>query len=160
LLLGVAHATWVVVVAMAVLAAGTAFAGTAPGALVGDVVRGRSGTVVAVFQMSGDLGAVIGPIVAGIFVDGGSFLLAFGVAGVVLLAAAAVGLQPPPRPASVPAVDPAVTAGLAGTATGEVDGVVGPADGVVGPADGVVGPADGAVRSDDRSARRFRESDR
>ncbi|HEY6737986.1 MAG TPA: MFS transporter, partial [Actinopolymorphaceae bacterium] len=119
--LGIAHATWVVVVAMAVLAAGTAFVGTAPGALVGAVARGRSGTVVAAFQMSGDLGAVIGPIVAGVFVDAGSFLMAFGVAGVVLLAAAALGLQAPPRPAPGPEV--ASVAGDAGS-----PGVAGDAD--------------------------------
>jgi len=32
----------------------------APGAILGDVVAGRGGTVVAVFQMSRDLGAVLG----------------------------------------------------------------------------------------------------
>ena len=36
---------------------------------MGDVVGGRGGTVVAVFQMSGDLGAVLGPVVAGWIAD-------------------------------------------------------------------------------------------
>ena len=45
----------------------------APGAVMGDVVAGRGGTVVAVFQMAGDLGAVLGPVVAGAIADGGGY---------------------------------------------------------------------------------------
>ena len=45
----------------------------APGAVMGDVVAGRGGTVVAVFQMSGDLGAVLGPVVAGWIADGAGY---------------------------------------------------------------------------------------
>ena len=33
---------------------------------MGDVVAGKGGTVVAVFQMAGDLGLVLGPVVTGL----------------------------------------------------------------------------------------------
>jgi MFS transporter, DHA1 family, multidrug resistance protein len=56
----------------------------APGAVMGDVVAGRGGTVVAVFQMSGDLGAVLGPVVAGWIADGAGYSVSFGVSALVL----------------------------------------------------------------------------
>jgi MFS transporter, DHA1 family, multidrug resistance protein len=55
----------------------------APGAVMGDVVAGRGGTVVAVFQMAGDLGAVLGPVVAGWIADGAGYSVSFGVSAVV-----------------------------------------------------------------------------
>ncbi len=71
-------------VAMALFGAGAAFLSVAPSAVVGDVVHGKGGTVVAAFQMSADLGAVVGPLVAGELADRYSFGAAFGVtAGVV-----------------------------------------------------------------------------
>lgn len=57
-----------------------------PGAVMGDVVAGRGGTVVAVFQMSGDLGAVLGPVVAGWVADGAGYSTAFAVSAVVCAA--------------------------------------------------------------------------
>ena len=53
------------ILAMVLLGGAGAADSVAPGAILGDVVAGRGGTVVAVFQMSGDLGAVLGPVVAG-----------------------------------------------------------------------------------------------
>ena len=62
----------------------------APGAVMGDVVGGRGGTVVAAFQMAGDLGAILGPIVAGVIADssgyGAAFLVSAGVCFVPVLA--------------------------------------------------------------------------
>jgi MFS family permease len=49
----------------------------APGAVMGDVVGGRGGTVVAVFQMAGDLGAVLGPVVTGWVADRAGYSQAF-----------------------------------------------------------------------------------
>jgi DHA1 family multidrug resistance protein-like MFS transporter len=54
-----------------------------PGAVMGDVVAGRGGTVVAVFQMSGDLGAVLGPVVAGWIADGAGYSATFAVSAAV-----------------------------------------------------------------------------
>jgi MFS family permease len=67
----------------------------APGAVMGDVVAGRGGTVVAVFQMSGDLGAVLGPVVAGAIADGAGYGWTFGVSALVcVLPALVVGRAP------------------------------------------------------------------
>jgi MFS transporter, DHA1 family, multidrug resistance protein len=76
----------VYVVAMALFGAGAAFLSVAPSAAVGDVVSGRGGTVIAAFQMSSDLGAVAGPLVAGWLSDTYSFGAAFGVTAGVLAA--------------------------------------------------------------------------
>ena len=76
----------VYVAAMALFGAGSAFLSVAPSAAVGDVVHGRGGTVIAAFQMSADLGAVIGPLVAGWLADEYSFGAAFGVTAGVLVA--------------------------------------------------------------------------
>ncbi len=71
--------------AMAVFGAGGALLGVAPAAMVGDVVRGRGGIAVAVWQMASDLGSIVGPLAAGLLVDAASF------AAALLLSAAVVG---------------------------------------------------------------------
>jgi MFS family permease len=76
----------VYVVAMALFGAGSAFLSVAPSAVVGDVASGHGGTVIAAFQMSSDLGAVAGPLVAGRLADNYSFGAAFGVTASVLAA--------------------------------------------------------------------------
>jgi len=55
----------------------------APGAMMGDVVSGRGGTVVAVYQMAGDLGLVLGPVVTGWVVDTAGYSPAFAVCAAV-----------------------------------------------------------------------------
>jgi MFS family permease len=88
-------------VTMAAYGVGAALLGTAPAAVVGDVVGTRGGTVVAVSQMASDLGAIIGPLVAGLLAQNGSFALAFAVtAGVVALGAVASTLMPETGPRS------------------------------------------------------------
>ena len=72
--------------AMVLLGFAGASDSVAPGAMLGDVVGGRGGTVVAVFQMAGDLGAVLGPVVAGAIADGPGFGVAFLLSAVVSLA--------------------------------------------------------------------------
>src|SRR3954469_2023518 len=84
LLPGVPTATGLVLAAVLIGVAGAADS-VAPGAVMGDVVAGRGGTVVAVFQMSGDLGAVLGPIVAGWIADGAGYSASFLVCGAVCL---------------------------------------------------------------------------
>lgn len=80
------------IVSMAVLGAGTAFLGSAPAAVVGDVMGGRrGGIVIATYQMVSDAGAVIGPLLAGLLVDLFDFDWAFAagaaISGVALLLA-------------------------------------------------------------------------
>lgn len=59
-------------------------------ASLADVVgRERNGgPALAAFQMSADTGAIIGPVVAGLLVDVGSYALAFGVTGAITVLAA------------------------------------------------------------------------
>lgn len=94
-LLAVGGWLWLALIGMGVFGAGAAFLGSAPGALVGDVAGKRSGTVIAVFNMANDLGAVAGPVLAGWLVDAGSYPAAFGMAAAVVLAAGVLGLRLP-----------------------------------------------------------------
>ena len=84
--------------AMAAFGAGSAFLGVAPGALVGDVVEGRGGTAVAVFQMSSDLGSIVGPLLAGLLVATASFEAALLVSAAVIGLAGLTGLSIPRGP--------------------------------------------------------------
>ena len=86
---------WVYLVAMTATGLGGAFVGTAPGAVVGDVMHGRGGRVVAVFQMASDLGAILGPIVAGLLADQVSFGAALAACSVVLVAATIMSARMP-----------------------------------------------------------------
>ncbi len=94
------------VAAMVLFGLGAAFLGVAPAAVVGDVVRGRGGTVVAAFQMASDLGAVAGPVLAGWLADEVSFAAAWGVSAAVVavggLAALAVPARSPAGSANAP----------------------------------------------------------
>jgi MFS family permease len=74
--------------AMAIQGAAAAFLGSAPAAVVGDVMAGRKGgIVVATFQMMSDLGAVVGPLAAGFLVDALDFDWAFAAGAVISLGA-------------------------------------------------------------------------
>ena len=90
---------------MAVFGLAASLLASAPAALVGDVSHARGGRIVAVFQMSADLGAIIGPLVAGWLTDVASFQWAFAVSAAVLGAALVATLAMPrdPRAAGVPA---------------------------------------------------------
>ncbi|MCE5291684.1 MAG: MFS transporter [Nocardiaceae bacterium] len=66
-------------------------------AVVADVLgaKSRGGPVLATFQMVSDLGAVIGPVVAGVVAEQWSFGTAFVVTGVVLLIGSLVWVRTP-----------------------------------------------------------------
>ncbi|HEX2904362.1 MAG TPA: MFS transporter [Jatrophihabitans sp.] len=81
--------------AMLVFGAGSGLLDVAPGAMLGDVVGGRGGTVVASFQMAGDLGSLVGPLAAGYLADTAGYGAAFGVTAAVLVLAAAFGARAP-----------------------------------------------------------------
>jgi len=75
-------------ISMAIAGIGAAFMGAAPAAVIGDVTGGKnSGPVVAAFQMTSDLGLIIGPIVAGALVDSVGFGWAFMTGALVSLVA-------------------------------------------------------------------------
>jgi MFS family permease len=79
---------------MALFGVAASLLASAPAALVGDVSPARGGRVVAVFQMAADLGAIVGPLVAGWLTDVASYQWAFAattaVFGAGLLAALAI----------------------------------------------------------------------
>ena len=81
--------------AMTVFAAGASLLGVAPAAIVGDVVKGKGGTAVAVWQMASDLGSVLGPVGAGLLIDRASFGVALSVSAVIVAACALLGLRMP-----------------------------------------------------------------
>jgi MFS family permease len=92
---------WLLIVALCVYGVAAAFLGTAPAAAVGDAAGGRGGTAVAVFSMCADVGAIVGPLVAGLLADSFSYPVAFAVGAALLLAASATSARMPraPRPA-------------------------------------------------------------
>ena len=67
----------------------------APGAVMGDVVAGKGGTVVAVFQMAGDLGLVLGPVVTGWVADAAGYSPAFALCAVICVLPVFVVLAAP-----------------------------------------------------------------
>jgi MFS transporter, DHA1 family, multidrug resistance protein len=71
------------VIATVLIGVAAASDSVAPGAVMGDVVAGTGGTVVAVFQMAGDLGAVLGPVVTGWVADAAGYSPAFVLCAVV-----------------------------------------------------------------------------
>ena len=81
--------------AMTVFAAGASLLGVAPAAIVGDVVEGKGGRAVAVWQMSSDLGSVLGPLAAGLLIDRASFDVALLTSAAVVAACALLGLRMP-----------------------------------------------------------------
>jgi DHA1 family multidrug resistance protein-like MFS transporter len=81
--------------AMAVFGAGSGLLDVAPGAMLGDVVGGRGGTVIAGYQMAGDVGSLVGPLAAGALADSAGFPAAFGVTAAVLLIAAGFAARAP-----------------------------------------------------------------
>ena len=71
------------VIATLLIGVAAASDSVAPGAVMGDVVAGRGGTVVAVFQMAGDLGTILGPVITGIVADQAGYSPAFVLCGLV-----------------------------------------------------------------------------
>jgi MFS family permease len=103
LLLATVETTWSYVIAMIAFGVGSAYIGTSSNAVVGDVVKGRGGTAVAVFQMSSDLGAFAGPLLAGALSDYASFGWAFAAtAGVCVIGALMAVAMPETLPKREP----------------------------------------------------------
>ena len=89
---------------MVVMSVGSAFLGSAPTAVVGDIMGGRQGgSVVATFQMVSDIGAVIGPLLGGLLLDlyGFEWAFAFGAAVSALAAASAAAAAAARLPAGL-----------------------------------------------------------
>lgn len=91
--------------ALAVAGFGSGLLDVAPAAMIGDMIGTGGGTLVASYQMAGDIGSVVGPVAGGFLVDSASYGAAFGLAAAVLGGAAVLGfISPETRPARTLAV--------------------------------------------------------
>jgi MFS family permease len=89
--------------AMVVAGAGSALLTVAPAAVLGDVAPARSGSVVAVFQMAADVGAMTGPLLANALVDSLGYSAGFGLTALVMFIAAGLAVfMPETRDRNVP----------------------------------------------------------
>lgn len=81
--------------AMGLFAVGAAVMGVAPAAILGDVLEGKGGTAVAVWQMASDLGSVIGPVAAGVLIQQGSFSTSLAASAIIVAACTLPGFRLP-----------------------------------------------------------------
>ena len=78
---------WMFLFSMAIGGLGAAFLSTTPSAIVGDVLKGKGGQVIAIFQMSGDAGAMVAPMALGFIADHYGFRPAFAVSAALMFIA-------------------------------------------------------------------------
>ncbi len=95
---------------------GTGIITPAQGATVADVIgsRAKGGPVLAAFQMTADIGAILGPIASGLLADQLSYTAAFALTGGISLLAAVAWLRSPetlPQPQDSTATDIAAECG-------------------------------------------------
>ena len=91
---------WMFLLSMAIAGLGAAFLSTTPSAIVGDVMKGKGGQVIALFQMSGDAGAMVAPIALGFIADHYGFRPAFAVCSGLMFIAFLVATKLPETRAS------------------------------------------------------------
>ncbi len=94
-MLAVLPGLWAYLAALAVAGFGSGLLDVAPAAMIGDLLGGRGGIMIAFYQMAGDTGSVTGPIAAGFLVDAVSYSAAFALAAAVLAGAAILALLSP-----------------------------------------------------------------
>ena len=98
LMLAITTNTALYFISMALFGLGGAYVGTAPGSVVGDIIRGRGGQVIAAWQMAGDAGMIFGPVIVGLLTDLYSYQTAFLVsAGIWVLAILLAAILPETR---------------------------------------------------------------
>jgi len=87
----IAGAEWYYFLAMVIFGLGGAFMGTGHANIVGDVFKGKGGQVVAVWQMAGDAGMIVSPILLGFLSDRYSYhtalVVTMGVAAIAFVLA-------------------------------------------------------------------------
>ncbi len=86
-----ANHPWLYFAAMILFGLGGAFMGTAPASVVGDLFGGKGGQVIAIWQMAGDAGMIVGPIVLGYLADLISYRAAFIASAIVFSIAIVLG---------------------------------------------------------------------
>ncbi|GGE68257.1 putative transporter [Nesterenkonia cremea] len=95
--LGLAPEPWTLLFLSLMAGAGTGLIVPAQQAALADVVgQGRNGgSVVSTFQMTQDLGAIVGPLVAGLIVDQFGYVWAFALTGLIMMVGAAAWSRAP-----------------------------------------------------------------
>ena len=86
---------WMFLAASVIVGFGGAFLSTTPSAIVGDVLEGKGGQVIGLFQMAGDAGAMVAPLILGAIADGYGYRPAFLVSAALMLVAVAVTIKLP-----------------------------------------------------------------
>ncbi len=86
---------WMFLAASVIVGFGGAFLSTTPSAIVGDVLEGKGGQVIGLFQMAGDAGAMVAPLILGALADGYGYRPAFLVSAALMLVAVAVSIKLP-----------------------------------------------------------------
>lgn len=98
LIIQAGHNLYAYLAGLAFMGLGAAFCTTSAAATAGDAADGRGGTVIATYQMSADLGMVIGPVLIGLIAEHHSYELALSCTTGLLAAACLVALAMPNRP--------------------------------------------------------------
>ena len=86
LLLVITYQAWIFLPAMIFSGIAGAYLATVPGSLVGDVLKGKGGQVIALMQMSGDFAAMIAPVLLGAISDAYGYRPAFLISAVITAA--------------------------------------------------------------------------
>jgi MFS family permease len=95
LLLVVTYQAWIFLPAMIFSGIAGAYLATVPGSLVGDVLKGKGGQVIALMQMSGDFAAMVAPMLLGAISDLYGYRPAFLVSAVITAAIFVVATRIP-----------------------------------------------------------------
>ncbi len=94
-LLAITFHPWVFLLSMFIGAFGSAFLSTTPSAIVGDVLKGKGGQVIALYQMSGDAGAMVAPVLLGFIADHFGFRATFAISAALVAAVIIVATKLP-----------------------------------------------------------------
>jgi MFS family permease len=91
---------WQFLLASVIVGFGGAFLSTTPSSIVGDVLEGKGGQVIGLFQMSGDAGAMVAPLILGFIADHYGFRPAFLASALLMSIAVLVATKLPETRAS------------------------------------------------------------
>ncbi|AOS61859.1 MFS transporter [Actinoalloteichus hymeniacidonis] len=116
--LGFTDSVTMFLIASVVAGIGSGLLSPPQSAVVADIIgnKGKGGPVLAGFQMAADVGAIIGPLVAGLLADSFSYGAAFGVTGLITLLAVFFWVPAPetlPRPVTTADEEPGTATELA-----------------------------------------------
>jgi len=86
---------WMYLLSMSIIGLGAAFLSTTPASIVGDVIKGTGGQVIGLFQMAGDAGMIVGPIIVGFIADHYGYRSAFAISALVFSSALILAIKLP-----------------------------------------------------------------